>query len=67
MAGGPESPLGVSFDYNFGKGKINDEHWEYDKLPYKWERNGYTFTIYKYEYDGWMEMMVTKTLNAPKH
>lgn len=60
MAGGPESPLGVSFIYDFGKGIVNDEHWEYDKPPYIWKIKGYVLKIYKYEYDSWMEMKVIK-------
>ncbi len=60
MAGGPESPLGVAFVYDFGKGKVSDEHWEYDKPPYIWKRKGYIFKVYKCEYDNWIEMKVAK-------
>jgi hypothetical protein len=67
MAGGPESPLGVSFTYDFGKGTVNDEHWEYNKPPYIWKRKGYIFKIYKCEYDSWMEMKVVKEFNTSKN
>ncbi len=62
-ADGPESPLGFAFTYLFGKKKVEDDHWEHGKAPYKWKSNGYLFTVLSCEYDNWVKMQVERTVS----